>query len=398
MIHHTVISNGQPTEDTAVMYLHADLIDEDTKKQIRSMISHPSLSHIRVMPDGHAGNGCCIGFTGRLTAGSVVPSYVGGDIGCGILTYPLRKKKLNLKRIESIIKTVIPMGDGPGKSHPQPTVSESYISRYLAQAQPTIDRLCAQYDVPSIHMDFDYFISLCDKIEMAANTAICSFGTLGSGNHFVEVNVDDNGQYFLTIHSGSRSFGMKLFEYHYAKVDRRSCLDNLDAVDYFIDLVCAQCLAKMNRHIMLQLILREMAVPFVEADIIESTHNYIDFDEDEMILRKGAISAKENELCIIALNMRDGIVIGRGLGNTEWNSSCAHGCGRVMTRSEARRRIKLKDYKKAMQDVVSTCVCEGTLDEAPQAYKDMNIVLEAIQPTVVVESHLISVINLKGTS
>jgi len=154
----------------------------------------------------------------------------------------------------------------------------------------------------------------------------------------------------------------------------------------------------MNRHIMLQLILRELAVPFEEADIMESTHNYIDFGEDEMILRKGAISAKEGEPCIIALNMRDGIAIGRGLGNSEWNQSCAHGCGRVMTRSEARRRIKLKEYKKAMQDVVSTCVCEGTLDEAPQAYKDMNIVLEAIQPTMVVESHLVSVINLKGVS
>ena len=192
---------------------------------------------------------------------------------------------------------------------------------------------------------------------------------------------------------------MKLFEHHNKKVDPSSrCLTGADAVEYFMDLICAQILAKMNRHIILQLILRELSVPFFEADIIESTHNYIDFVDKEMILRKGAISAREGEHCIMALNMKDGIVIGTGLGNPDWNYSCAHGCGRVMTRSEARRRIRLKDFKKSMQDVVSTCVCEGTLDEAPQAYKDMNVVLEAIQPTMTVESHLISVLNLKGMS
>lgn len=381
------------------MFLKPDLIDTDTEKQIQAMMAHSSLSNIRVMPDGHAGNGCCIGFTATLDAGTAIPSYVGGDIGCGILTYPLRKKRLNLTRVENLISQIIPMGDGPGKSHSVPAVSESFISRYLQQGQHILDMLCVKHGMPTPSLNYQYFVSLCEKIGANINATILSFGTLGSGNHFIEVNVDDEGFHFLTIHSGSRSFGMKLFEYHSAKVSSDSrCLTGIDAVDYFMDLVCAQNLAKMNRHIMLQLILRELGMDFDEANIIESTHNYIDFREDGMILRKGAISANDGELCIMALNMRDGIVVGRGLGNPEWNYSCAHGCGRLMTRSEARRRIKLKDYRKAMQDVVSTSVGEGTLDEAPQAYKDMNVILEAIQPTMSVESRLVSVINLKGTS
>jgi tRNA-splicing ligase RtcB len=314
------------------------------------------------------------------------------------LTYPLHKKKLNLKRVESIIRDIIPMGEGRGSTHSVPAASESFIARYIAQAQPSLDRLCAKYNVPTVNLDYEYFVHLCDKIGANVGATLRSFGTLGSGNHFIEVNIDPSTkEHYLTVHSGSRGFGMKLFEYHNAKVDRSvRCLSGPEAIEYFMDLICAQYLAKMNRHIMLMLILREIAVPLTEDELIESTHNYIDFGGDEMILRKGAISAREDEPCIIALNMRDGICVGRGLGNSEWNYSCAHGCGRAMTRTEARRRIKLKDFKAVMRDVVSTCVCEGTLDEAPQAYKDMDVVLEAIQPTMVLETRLVSVINLKG--
>ena len=117
-----------------------------------------------------------------------------------------------------------------------------------------------------------------------------------------------------------------------------------------------------------------------------------------MVLRKGAISAELDELCIVALNMKDGILICRGKGNEDWNYSCAHGCGRHMSRSEAQRRIKLKDYKKIMRDVVSTSVCQETLDEAPQAYKDMSLIIEALEPTVTIVKHLSSIINLKGTN
>ena len=221
----------------------------------------------------------------------------------------------------------------------------------------------------------------------------------------------DGGEFFLTIHSGSRSFGMKLFEYHNSKVDKHEkCLLGEESIQYCFDLMVAQQLAVMNRHIMLLLILRDMQIEYEEDLLVESIHNYIDFqtaaskvDESNCdenihanILRKGSISAKADELCIVALNMRDGILICRGKGNENWNHSCAHGCGRIMSRSEARRRIKLKDYKKAMQDVVSTSVLKETLDEAPQAYKDMDIIVSALDPTVTVEKHLTAVVNLKG--
>ena len=159
-------------------------------------------------------------------------------------------------------------------------------------------------------------------------------------------------------------------------------------------MIVAQQLAKMNRHIMLQLILRQLSIDFEGERVIESTHNYIDFRRG--ILRKGAISAEEGELCIVALNMKDGILICRGKGCEDWNYSCAHGCGRHMSRSEAQRRIKLREYQRVMKDVVSTSVCTATLDEAPQAYKDMDLIISALGPTVDVVDHLPSVVNLKG--
>jgi RNA-splicing ligase RtcB len=146
---------------------------------------------------------------------------------------------------------------------------------------------------------------------------------------------------------------------------------------------------------MLQLVLRELEIEYDESRLIESTHKYIDFRRG--ILRKGAISAEADELCLVALNMKDGVMICRGKGNEDWNFSCAHGCGRHMSRSEAQRRIKLKDYQNAMRDVVSTSVCKETLDEAPQAYKDMGLVMEALRDTIDIVDHLTSVVNLKGT-
>ena len=401
-IHCTIIApeEGEEDIDPAIMYLHDDYIDIDTERQIKAMLRHRCLTHIRVMPDGHAGNGCCIGFTAKLETDNVVPAYVGGDIGCGILTYPLKKKKLNLKRIESLIRDIIPMGEGRKGSHVVTPVTHTFLDRYLSMAQPGVNQLCMKYGHPTVKLDYEYFTNLCTKIGADVDATLRSFGTVGSGNHFIEVNLnEDTGQYYLTIHSGSRGFGMKMFEYHNSKVDHDfKCLMGPDTIEYFMDLACSQYLAKMNRHIMLQLILREIDVPFIEHFVIESTHNYVDFGDSGMILRKGAISARENEDCVIALNMRDGIALGKGLGNPDWNYSCAHGCGRAMTRSEAKRRIKLKDFKREMQEVVSTCVCEGTLDEAPQAYKDKNIVLEAVKPSVVIVQRLVSVINLKGYS
>jgi tRNA-splicing ligase RtcB (3'-phosphate/5'-hydroxy nucleic acid ligase) len=397
MEHLTVIPNPRCEEDIAKVFLDESLLEVETSRQISAMISNPALSHARIMPDCHVGHGCCIGFTTMINCAMVVPSYVGGDIGCGILTYPLNSRRLNLAKVESRIKNTIPMGNGHMNVHKENPVEPSYIENYLRSCQDEVDLLCgADCNDETLPITFEYFVQLCEKIGMNVDTCIRSFGTLGGGNHFIEINQDpSNSEYFLTVHSGSRAFGMKLFEYHNSKVDKSlRCLGEADSRAYCIDMIIAQQLARMNRHIMLQLILRDFQFDYDESRLIESTHNYIDFRRT--VLRKGAISAEEGELCIVALNMKDGILICRGKGNEDWNYSCAHGCGRHMSRSEARRRIKMKDYKKVMRDVVSTSVCEETLDEAPQAYKDMDLIIAALEPTVNIEKHLISVINLKG--
>jgi RNA-splicing ligase RtcB len=323
---------------------------------------------------------------------------VGGDIGCGILAYPLGRLKLNLKKAESIIRRSIPMGTGHNHVHKQNPVSESFVAKYLEVAQKDVSSLADRIAMESVPIiDQAYFEQMCDKIGMPVDVCMRSFGTLGGGNHFIEINQSSaSAELFLTVHSGSRTFGMKLFEFHNAKVDKKlRSLSEPDSRDYCVDMIVAQQLARMNRHIMLQLILRELEIEYDESRLIESTHNYIDFRRG--ILRKGAISAEADELCLVALNMKDGVMICRGKGNEDWNYSCAHGCGRHMSRSEAQRRIKLKDYQHAMRDVVSTSVCKETLDEAPQAYKDMGLVMEALRGTVDVVDHLTSVVNLKGT-
>jgi tRNA-splicing ligase RtcB (3'-phosphate/5'-hydroxy nucleic acid ligase) len=396
MSHLTIIENQERSHDPAVVYLESDLLDDSTRKQIESMITQSSLSHSRIMPDCHMGYACCIGFTSIVSHTMVVPSYVGGDIGCGILTYPLNKTKLNLKRVESLIKRIVPMGNGHHNVHRTAPVEHSFIERYLSKVQTEVDLFCAGKVVAPI-VNLEYLTSLCEKINMNIDICFNNFGTLGGGNHFIEINQDSGtSEYFLTIHSGSRAFGMKLFE-HYDRLASKGVrhLDPENSVNYCIDMILAQKLAVMNRHIMLQLILREIDVEFIEARILESTHNYIDFKH--MVLRKGAISAQKGEICIVSLNMRDGILICEGKGNEDWNCSCAHGCGRHMSRSEARRKIKMKDYKLAMNGVVTTSVVESTLDEAPQAYKDMNLIVSALEPTVTILKHLHSVVNLKGT-
>lgn len=399
MMHETIVPNSRDGGDHAKVFLDQKNIEEETTKQIVSMIGNPSLHHARIMPDCHVGHGCCVGFTSGMSCQAVVPSYIGGDIGCGILTYPLLKTKLNLIRTENIIRNTVPMGSGHHNVHKERPVEESFVSKYLLVAQDEANNFASLIGITEVpQIDYQYFLTLCSKIGMDVDACIRSFGTLGGGNHFIEINQEQsNAECFLTIHSGSRTFGMRLFEYHNSRVDKvTKCLSETDSMEYCIDMIVAQHLARMNRHIMLQLILRELQIDYDEAGLIESTHNYIDFRR--MVLRKGAISAELDELCIVALNMKDGILICRGKGNEDWNYSCAHGCGRHMSRSEAQRRIKLKDYKKIMRDVVSTSVCQETLDEAPQAYKDMSLIIEALEPTVTIVKHLSSIINLKGTN
>ncbi len=204
--HRTVVPNRNEENDPAFVYLNEEYLDKETIGQISHMIESSSkISHARVMPDCHIGQGCCVGFTCIICHESVVPSYVGGDIGCGILTYPLNKTKLNLVKVEKTIKGLIPMGNGHTHVHETSPVEESFVSRYLEKAQTEANQFALGKNIEPRVVDYSYFLSLCEKIDISLDVCLRSFGTLGGGNHFIEVNLDgESGEHYLTIHSGEK--------------------------------------------------------------------------------------------------------------------------------------------------------------------------------------------------
>lgn len=395
----------------ATIFLPKDQIEDETIKQLSQIITNESVSNIKLMPDSHVGHGCIVGFTAQIDIDKINPNFIGGDIFCGMLTYPLFDKKLNYYKIEEKVRHIIPMGnDNATGCHQVIPIEMSYLETHLSEANKTLQQF---YEINKLKIDlirektglnletptinYSFFEQVCKKINIKVDSCLKSLGTLGGGNHFIEINKDETGgTHFLTIHSGSRNFGMKLFHHHCMYVDSKTkCLLNDKSLEYVNDMILAQELAKMNKHIMLRLILREIGVIFCPELLIESPHNYIDFQR--MILRKGAVSAEKDKTCIVALNMRDGILLCSGIGNPNWNYSCAHGCGRQMSRNEAKRSLSLKTFKKSMKDVVSNSVNKETLDEAPQAYKDYNMIQDIIhEKTVIVNKHLLPVINWKG--
>lgn len=404
----TTISNN---DKSAIIYLPENLIEEEIKTQLLHVLSNNSVNNIRLMPDCHPGHGCLVGFTAKINIDKINPNFIGGDIGCGILTYPLGNKNFDLYKIEEKVRMLIPMSnDNKTGNYEETPIESSYLERYLERANIKLQyfydkfeneindiKKTSNVEIIRETINIDYFDQLLNLIRIKKDACLRSFGTLGGGNHFIEINIDENtSEKYLSIHSGSRNFGMKLFHHHCMFVNSiEKSLLGKRSLDYIADLILAQELATMNRHIMLQLILREINVEFDENLIIQSVHNYIDFDN--MILRKGAISANANELCILALNMRDGILICEGIGNENWNYSCAHGCGRLMTRNEARKSISLKKFKKSMKDIITSSVNKNTLDEAPDAYKDYNLILNIIDGNSVnVKKLLRPVVNWKG--
>lgn len=409
MEHRTVITTSEGKE--AIIYLEDEFIEDSAKTQLLQIMSNDSVSNIRLQPDTHCGHGCLVGFTAKIKIDKVNPNFISGDIGCGIMTYPIGNKKIDTYKVEEKIKKLIPMGnENKTGCYKEIPYELSYLERYLEQANIKLKEFYEKFSddinkikeetkeeivIPEINLD--YLDNLCKKIKINIESCMKSLGTLGGGNHFIEINIDEEtNEKYVTVHSGSRNFGMKLFHYHCMYINPvHKCLIDKHSLDYINDMILAQELASMNRHIMLELILREINVEFDKTLIIESVHNYIDFNR--MILRKGAISSEKNEQCILALNMRDGILLCTGLGNEDWNYSCAHGCGRLMTRNQARRSISIKNFKKSMKDVVSSSINKETLDEAPQAYKDYNIIIEAInEKTVIINKILKPIINWKG--
>lgn len=352
--------------------VYTENLDTVTKNQIKELCDQEFCkdSVIRIMPDAHAGMGCTIGTTMTLSD-KVVPNMVGVDIGCGMEVSILANKNINLDDLDHAIRRSIPSGFRIRKTE------HSYVN-----------------DVP--------FAKLKSKKHLNLNRGRLSIGTLGGGNHFIEVNKDSNNTLYLVIHSGSRNLGKQVAEHYqkmaYEKLGSKSVSKDLaylqgqDFRDYLHDMKIIQEYAVVNRKAMTDEIINAMGLEV--TDHFTTIHNYIDIDN--MILRKGAISAQKNERVIIPINMRDGSIIAIGKGNPDWNYSAPHGAGRVMSRRQARKELSLQEFKSTMDDVYTTCISKSTLDEAPMAYKPIEEIINYIHPTVDIVETIKPIYNYKA--
>lgn len=362
-----------------------DSIDEETVKQIYQFLNHPAFqnSQIRIMPDCHAGKGAVVGFTMTLND-YIIPNIVGVDIGCGMGMVSLGNIDIDLKSLDNFIHENIPAGFA---------INEN-IKFWK-----------------SLSMIFDWKeIGQCIKVSSKVGQTVDaekSLGSLGGGNHFIEIDADDEGNKYLIVHSGSRNFGLKVCEYHQKKAktlmnemfigDAYKNLEflpiNNGGKDYLEDMIYAQIYAEYNRKIILTKIMNFF---FHKTDfqITNCIHNYIDINQK--IIRKGAISAQQGEEVIIPLNMRDGVILGIGKGNKDWNFSAPHGAGRILSRKKAKEIINIEDYKNTMSDVYTSCVNESTIDESPFAYKDKQLIIDSIQDTIEIVKMIKPVYNFKA--
>jgi len=369
----------------AVVYTVAQeqyAIDEYARKQLKMICDHPSAagSTIRVMPDVHPGKVGTIGLT-MTVEDSILPSLVGVDIGCGMTLVKIKAKNVEFQKLDTLIRENIPSGGAiRRKCH----------------------KLADRADLNNLRC--------FDAID--EGKALRSIGTLGGGNHFIEVDRDDEENLYLVIHSGSRHLGMEVTGYYLRTGQKEqqmkkegghapyemTCLSGSLMVDYLHDLAVTQEYARLNREAMVDEIMRGMK--WRTADICTCIHNYVDFSDvrcgGKPILRKGAISAKDGECVIIPVNMRDGVILGSGLGNTDWNCSAPHGSGRIYKRSEVANHHTVSEFRKAMQGIHSICINKDTLDEAPFAYRTLNDIADVIKDTVKIDKIIRPVYNYKA--
>lgn len=358
-------------------------IDDYARKQLQRICDHPSVagSKIRVMPDVHPGKVGTIGLT--MTVGdSLLPSLVGVDIGCGITmarlaTANTQVKHIDFQRLDTVIREHVPTG---------------------ARTRKSMHKLSHTVDLSKL---------ICRRAVNHRKAGL-SIGTLGGGNHFIEIDQDNEGGCYLVIHSGSRHLGMEVTEYYLREGQRQqqmkkqgghasyemTCLSGKLLEDYLHDLAIVQEFAARNREAMIEEIVRGMKWKVAES--CSCIHNYVDFSGAAPLLRKGAIRANNGERVIIPINMRDGIILGTGLGNEEWNCSAPHGSGRVYKRCEVKEHHTVSEFKKEMEGIYSVCINKNTLDEAPFAYRRMEDILEVIGDTVKVEQVIKPVYNYKA--
>ena len=376
--------------NTAICYT-PDL-EEAAAAQIRAVCDQAAFafSKIRIMPDVHAGKGCTIGTT-MTVKDKAVPNIVGVDIGCGMYTVNLGQVEIDMEQMDA-------------------------AAHFIPSGMNVWEGRKEHFDL----LDLRYYRGLKDAKRLER-----SLGTLGGGNHFIEIDQAADGTKYLVIHSGSRNLGKQVAEFYqrlaidlnkgkaeyFAKRDaliaeykaagRRSEIqDALKALkwesreatmpedlcfvygqyleDYLHDVEICQRFARRNRELMAEIILQRLGIEAIDA--FHTIHNYI--DTDEMILRKGAIAARKGEKVLIPINMRDGSVLAIGKGNPDWNYSAPHGAGRIMSRTAAKQNLDLDEYRREMEGIYTTSVNEATLDEAPMAYKSLSDIIDVISESV----------------
>lgn len=386
--------------------IFTDEVDKESISQILNLLNQEFMkgSRVRMMPDVHAGAGCTIGTTMTITD-KIVPNLVGVDIGCGVETVRLKESYVDLEKLDKVIRERIPSGFKI-REEEHPYSRKLYLEELFCYGHINADR------------------------------AEKSMGTLGGGNHFIELDTDDDGNLYLIIHSGSRHLGLEVAQYYQdaavkqldsiPKTDIDAVIRNLKAQgrereiektlkalhvtkrtkvpkelayvqdelfeQYIHDMRIIQQYAELNRSAMVDEILAGMDLHIEES--FTTIHNYI--DTDAMILRKGAVSAKRGEKLLIPINMRDGSLICVGKGNDDWNQSAPHGAGRLMSRSKAKELLTVAEFREQMTGIYSTSIGYDTLDESPMAYKTMNSILENIKDTVEVINIIKPVYNFKA--
>ena len=392
---------------TAICY--ASIIEPKAIDQICRMCDYEFTrgSKIRIMPDVHAGKGCTIGTT-MTVVDKAVPNIVGVDIGCGMYTVELGKEDIDLKKLDE-------------------------AAHFIPSGMNVWNDIQENFNIEELKC-YDQLINI-DWLK-------CSLGSLGGGNHFIEVDVSEDGTKYLIIHSGSRNLGKQVAQIYQEKAidqckgisvykeEKNNIVENLKAEgrfqeietalknfekkkleqavdipddlcyvsgklleDYLYDVEICQRFAKRNRELMAEIILKQTGI--ISYSSFHTIHNYIDMQE--MILRKGSIAAHDGEKVLIPINMRDGSVLAIGKGNSEWNYSAPHGAGRLMSRMQAKENISLEDYKKSMEGVYTTSVNLETLDEAPMAYKSLNDIIDVIKETVDIIEVMKPIYNFKSS-
>ena len=390
--------------NTAVCYTHE--LEEAARKQIQAVCDQAEFAGcmIRIMPDVHAGKGCTIGTTMTIRD-KIVPGMVGVDIGCGMETVELREREIDFEKLDALIRKEIPYG---------------------REVRDDLHALNAEIDLTQLRC--------ADQVNLSR--AMRSIGSLGGGNHFIEVDCSEDGCLFLVVHSGSRHLGTEVAEYYQnegrralwggANYQIQATIAKLKAEgryqeiqktivalkkeqdlsipkdlayvegklfeDYIHDMKITQQFAMLNRKAMVDVIMSGMGFTAVEA--FTTIHNYI--DTDAMILRKGSVSARSGEKLLIPINMRDGSLICIGKGNDEWNCSAPHGAGRLMSRKAAFHDLSMDEFRKEMEGIYTTCVVPDTLDESPMAYKSMDEIVSQIGPTAEIVERIRPIYNFKA--